>query len=60
MAAVLQMQYGCGNMGEAVTVLSEAGEEEGTVIADIPDELLMQPREIVCYIYLEENDTGIT
>lgn len=53
-----QMQYGCVGNKEAVTVFSTL--EDGTVVASVPDTLLMQPRDLMCYIYLEENSSCVT
>ena len=53
-----QMQYGCVGNKEAITVFSTL--EDGTVVASVPDTLLMQPRDLVCYIYLEEDNSGVT
>ena len=53
-----QMQYGFVGNKEAVTVFSTL--EDGTVVASVPDTLLMQPRDLMCYIYLEENSSGVT
>ena len=53
-----QMQYGCVGNRETVTVFSTL--EDGTVVATVPDTLLMQPRDLMCYIYLEEDSSGVT
>ena len=52
------MQFGYRDGKEAIPVLST--QEDDMVIADIPDALLMQSRELVCYIYLEEEGSGLT
>ena len=53
-----QFQFGYRGGVESVTTI---GETEGeAVVGVIPDTLLMQPREVVCYLYYEDEEYGIT
>lgn len=56
--AVWQMQYGYAGNRTSVTVFSTL--EDGTVVAAIPDMLLMQPNNLTCYIYFEDEEFGLT
>ena len=41
-----------------MTVLSTM--EDDAVVAAIPDTLLLQSREVICYLYYESEDVGLT
>lgn len=53
-----QFQFGCRGGTESLTTLGEV--EGDAVVGMIPDTLLMQPREVVCYLYYEDEEYGIT
>ena len=53
------IQYGSVG-GESETVDAVSAVEGGVVVADIPDALLMLPRDIVCYVYVSHIDYGVT
>ena len=55
---VWQMQFGCVGNRESVTTFTTL--EDGTVVAPIPDIMLMQPNNLACYIYLEDEEYGVT
>lgn len=55
---VWQMHFGF--QGSTYTVPSIAVPSEGAVIGAIPDGVLMQHREVICYLYYEAEDTGVT
>ena len=57
-AGAWQMQYGYVGNRESVTTFTTL--EDGTVVAPVPDILLMQPNDLVCYIYLEDEEYGVT
>ena len=53
------MQYGSiGGKGETVDAISTV--ENGVVVAQIPDSLLMLPRDMVCYIYVPHSNYEFT
>lgn len=57
--AFYSMQYGSiGGKGETVDAVSTV--ENGVVVAQIPDSLLMLPRDMVCYIYVPHSNYGFT
>ena len=56
--SLYQMQYGCVGNKETTTVVSTI--EDGVIVASIPDAQLMQPKDLVCYIYLEKEGSGLT
>lgn len=53
-----QIQYSCVGQNNALTVMSQR--DGDIVIADIPDAMQMQAKEIMCYIYLEKDSSGVT
>lgn len=56
---VYSMQYGSiGGKGETIDALSTT--ENGVIVAQIPDSLLMLPRDMVCYIYVSRSGYGVT
>lgn len=52
------MQYAYIGLAEALSVTPT--QSEGFYIADIPDILLFQNKELQCYVYVEDNDSGVT
>ena len=56
--AAWQFQFGHRGGTDSVTVIGAT--ESGAVVGVIPDELLMQKREIVCYLYYESEEFGLT
>lgn len=55
---VWQFQYGYRSGTETITSVGEA--EDDAVVSAIPDTLLMQQREVICYIYYESETYGMT
>ena len=53
-----QFQFGCRGGSESVTTIGSI--EDNAVVGVIPDTLLMQPREVICYLYYEDETFGIT
>ena len=51
-----QMQFGF--RGGSCSVTSIATISDGAVVGEIPDTLLMQKREVVCYLYYENETYG--
>lgn len=52
------MQYAYLGLKEALSVVPTL--EGEFYLADIPDVLLFQNKELQCYVYVEENDSGVT
>lgn len=52
------MQYAYIGLKQALSVTPTV--EGDYYLADIPDVLLFQNKELQCYVYVEENDSGVT
>ena len=52
------VQYGYLGLKETLSVVPTL--EGEFYLADIPDVLLFQNKELQCYVYVEENDSGVT
>lgn len=57
-ANVPQIQYSNAGLADAMSVAS--AKESNCIVADIPDVLLTQSKEIQCYAYVENSSSGIT
>ena len=55
---ITQIQYSHTGLSNVITVIPT--QEEDRITADIPDVLLMQSKEIQCYVYVEKDVSGIT
>ena len=53
-----QFQFGYRGGAECLTTIGTI--EDGAVVGVIPDRLLTQPREVVCYLYYENEEFGVT
>lgn len=53
-----QIQYSHAGLSNAMSVIPT--KEESCIIADIPDILLMQQKELQCYVYIEDDTSGLT
>ena len=56
----VQWQFQFGYRGGVDSVTTMGLIEDGAVIGVIPDTLLMQQREVVCYLYYENEEYGLT
>lgn len=55
---VWQFQFGYRGSSESITAIGTV--EDDAVIGRIPDTLLMQRREVICYLYYEDENYGMT